>query len=42
MLVPGMDFTPGRQMLHEEDIIFAQEGALFLSRRVPQEFPVIR
>lgn len=40
-LEPGMEFAPGRQMVHEEDIVITQEGARLLSRRAPPELPII-
>tara|TARA_R110000751_G_scaffold307889_2_gene433758 strand:+ start:88735 stop:89904 length:1170 start_codon:yes stop_codon:yes gene_type:complete len=40
-LEPGMEFAPGRQMVHEEDIVITQEGARLLSRRAPPELLII-
>lgn len=40
-LEPGMEFAPGRQIVHEEDIVITQEGARLLSRRAPPELPII-
>ncbi len=40
-LEPGMEFAPGRQMVHEEDIVITQEGARLLSRRAPPELSII-
>ena len=41
-LEPGMAFAPGRQMVHEENIVITEEGADWLTRRAPRELPVIR
>lgn len=40
-LEPGMAFAPGRQMVHEENIVITETGADWLSRRAPVELPVI-
>jgi Xaa-Pro aminopeptidase len=40
-LEPGMDFAPGKQMVHEEDIVITEDGAGWLTRRAPAEMPVI-
>ncbi len=40
-LEPGMEFAPGKQMVHEENIVITEEGARWLSRRAPVELPVI-
>lgn len=40
-LEPGMEFAPGKQMVHEEDIVITEDGAQWLSRRAPAEIPVI-
>ena len=40
-LEPGMEFAPGRQMVHEENIVITEDGARWLSRRAPAEMPVI-
>ena len=41
-LEPGMEFAPGKQMVHEENIVITEDGAEMLSRRAPVELPVIR
>lgn len=41
-LEPGMDFAPGRQMVHEENIVITDDGARWLSRRAAEQIPVIR
>ncbi len=41
-LEPGMEFAPGKQMVHEENIVITEDGADLLSRRAPAELPVVR
>ena len=49
VLVPGMVLTlepalllaPGREMVHEENIVIREGGAELLTRRAPRELPVI-
>ncbi|MBT3972588.1 MAG: M24 family metallopeptidase, partial [Acidiferrobacteraceae bacterium] len=41
-LEPGMIFAPGRQLVHEENIVITENGAQYLTRRAPPEIPVIR
>jgi len=41
-LEPGMEFAPGKQMVHEENIVITDDGAAWLSRRAPEEMPVIK
>ncbi|XXK28746.1 M24 family metallopeptidase [Arenicellales bacterium nBUS_45] len=41
-LEPGMTFEPGRQLVHEENIVITENGAEYLTRRAPPEIPVIR
>ena len=40
-LEPGMEFAPGKQMVHEEDIVITEAGARLLSRRAPEEMPIV-
>ncbi len=40
-LEPGMEFAPGKQMVHEENILITEDGAQLLSRRAPAELPLI-
>ena len=40
-LEPGMEFGPGRQMVHEENIVVTDDGTRWLSRRAPAEIPVV-
>ena len=39
-LEPGMEFTPGKQLVHEENIVITEDGAQYLSHRAPQEIPI--
>lgn len=41
-LEPGMEFAPGKQMVHEENIVITEAGARMLSRRAPTELPIVR
>ncbi len=38
---PGMEFAPGRLMVHEEDIAITQDGCEVLTIRAGRELPVI-
>ena len=38
---PGMSFAPGKEMVHEENILITEEGAKILTRRAPAEMPII-
>lgn len=40
-LEPGMEFAPGRNMVHEENIVIRDGGAELLTRRAAPELPVI-
>jgi len=39
---PGMSFSPGKEMVHEENVLITEEGARILTRRAPTEMPVIK
>ena len=39
---PGMSFAPGKEMVHEENILITEEGARILTRRATAEMPVIK
>ena len=41
-LEPGMTFSPGKQMVHEENIVITEDGAKMLSNRAPYEMPIIQ
>jgi len=38
---PGMSFAPGKEMVHEENILITEEGARILTRRAAAEMPII-
>ncbi|MDD9885205.1 MAG: Xaa-Pro peptidase family protein [Gammaproteobacteria bacterium] len=38
-LEPGMTFAPGREMVHEENIVITAAGAEWLTERAPPELP---
>lgn len=40
-LEPGMTFAPGKQMVHEENIVITQNGAELLTRRASPELPIV-
>lgn len=40
-LEPGMEFAPGKQMVHEENIVITEDGARLLSRRAAAELPIV-
>ena len=40
-LEPGLSIGPGRGMVHEENIVIRAHGAELLSRRAPDQLPVV-
>ncbi|NKB77931.1 MAG: M24 family metallopeptidase [Gammaproteobacteria bacterium] len=40
-LEPGMTFQPGKQMVHEENIVITEDGAQWLTRRASPELPIV-
>ncbi len=34
---PGMEFTPGRMLVHEENVVITEDGCELLTRRAPRE-----
>jgi len=40
-LEPGMEFAPGRMMVHEENLVVREGGPELLTVRAPRELPVI-
>ena len=40
-LEPGMAFAPGRQMVHEENMVITETGAEWLSTRAPRELVIV-
>lgn len=39
---PGMEYAPGKMIVHEENIVVTADGPRLLTRRAPREMPVIR
>jgi Xaa-Pro aminopeptidase len=40
-LEPGLSIAPGQMMVHEENVVIREDGAVLLTRRAPAELPVI-
>ena len=40
-LEPGMTFAPGKQMVHEENIVITDDGADWLTNRAERDLPVV-
>ena len=40
-LEPGMAFAPGKNMVHEENIVITEGPPRLLTRRAPEEMPVV-
>jgi Xaa-Pro dipeptidase len=38
---PGMEYAPGKMIVHEENIVVTRDGARLLTKRAPRELPVI-
>jgi Xaa-Pro aminopeptidase len=38
---PGMEFAPGKMIVHEENLVITEDGYELLTRRAPVEMPVI-
>ncbi|MEI5682074.1 aminopeptidase P family protein [Mesorhizobium sp. CGMCC 1.15528] len=39
---PGMEYAPGKMIVHEENIAITRDGPRLLTKRAPRELPVIR
>ena len=39
---PGMEYAPGKMIVHEENIVITNSGPRLLTKRAPRELPVIR
>jgi Xaa-Pro dipeptidase len=39
---PGMEYAPGKMIVHEENIAITRDGSRLLTKRAPRELPVIR
>ena len=38
---PGMEYAPGKMIVHEENIVVREDGAELLSRRAPREMWIV-
>jgi Xaa-Pro aminopeptidase len=38
---PGMEYAPGKMIVHEENIVVRADGAELLTRRAPREMWVV-
>jgi Xaa-Pro dipeptidase len=38
---PGMEYAPGKMIVHEENVVITAQGARLLTKRAPRELPVI-
>ena len=38
---PGMEFAPGKMLVHEENLVITEDGCELLTRRATREMPVI-
>ena len=38
---PGMEYAPGKMLVHEENLVVREGGAELLSRRAPRDMPVV-
>jgi Xaa-Pro aminopeptidase len=38
---PGLEYAPGKMIVHEENIAIRADGAELLTERAPRELPVI-
>lgn len=41
-LEPGMEYLPGKEMVHEENILITKDGPVWLSKRASSELPIIK
>lgn len=39
---PGMEYAPGKMIVHEENIAVTRDGPRLLTKRAPRELPIIR
>jgi Xaa-Pro aminopeptidase len=38
---PGMEYAPGKNIVHEENLVITEDGCELLTRRAPVEMPVV-
>ena len=36
---PGMEYAPGKMVVHEEKVVVTEEGAVLVTARAPRELP---
>jgi len=41
-LEPGMEYIPGKEMVHEENVLITENGPVWLSQRADAELPIIK
>ncbi len=41
-LEPGMEYLPGKEMVHEENIVITENGPEWLTQRASEELPIIQ
>ena len=41
-LEPGMFYSPGKYMVHEENIVITDDEPIMLSKRAPETIPIIK
>ena len=39
---PGMEYAPGKMIVHEENLVVTRDGPRLLTKRAPRELPVIQ
>ena len=39
---PGLEYLPGKLMVHEENILVTKDGPQLLTTRAPKELPIIK
>ena len=39
---PGLEYAPGKMIVHEENIIINEDGAELITKRAPKEIPIIK
>jgi Xaa-Pro aminopeptidase len=39
---PGMEYAPGKMIVHEENIAVTRDGPRLLTKRAPRELPAVR
>ena len=38
---PGMEYAPGKMIVHEENLVITEDGCELLTRRAPKEMPIV-